>query len=290
MDVRDPRGGRAGIRGAADSAERAARGAAHEAAPWIERLARFGYAAKGAVYVLVGVLAVSAAMGDGGAASGSSGALASIADSSWGRLLLGLIAVGLFGYVLWRAVGAALNPENEGTGRRVFFAISGVVYAGLAIEAARLALSNGGGGSGSDGGASHWTATVMEQPMGQVLVAIAGIALALYGLKQLHSGYVTDIDDRLDLSSMSPEARGWTVRFGRAGMIARGIVLAIMGGFVLVSAIQQQPEEARGLGGALRTLQEQPYGPWILLLVALGLIAYGLYNFVRARYRRIRAE
>ena len=266
-------------------AEGAARSAAREAAPWIEILARLGFAAKGAVYILVGFLAAMAVFTDGGTTTGSTGALATLADETWGRLLLGLIAIGLAGYVVWRAVSAILNPENEGAGKRAFYAITAVVYTGLAIEAARMALGGGGGGDASgDGGASHWSAELMSQPFGQLLLGVAGLGIALYGLHQLVDAWRVDLDDRLDLTAMSSAARTWTVRFGRFGLAARGLVFTIIGAYVGIAAWQSDPSEARGLGGALDKLRETP---WLLGIVALGLIAYGIYQLVRARYRRI---
>jgi len=273
-----------------DRAAGQARQAAREAAPWVEKAARAGYAAKGVVYALVGILAVQVALGDGGSTEGSRGALRSLADEPFGQVLLGLIALGLFGYVVWRAVGAFMAPEGEGTGRRVFYAVSGAVYAGLAIWAARLALGGGGGGgegSGGQGQSMGWTADLMGAPGGRWLVGIAGLALLGYGVQQLYHAYTTQIDERLDLSSMSPTMRQWTIRFGRFGVGARGVVLSMIGGFVLTAAWQADPSEARGLGGALSTLRDQSYGPWLLGLVALGLIAYGIYNLIRARYRVI---
>ena len=264
-------------------AEGAARAAAHEAAPWIEMLARLGFAAKGAVYILVGALAAMAAFSGGGQTTGSSGALATLADDTWGRVLLGAIAVGLFGYVLWRAVSALLNPEHDKTGKRVFYGITAVIYAGLAIEAARMALGAGGGG-GDD--TAHWSAQLMSQPFGQILMAAAGVAVGLYGLQQIIHAWQADLDDRLDLSAMTRNARTWTVRFGRFGLAARGFVLAIIGGFFVMAAIQADPSEARGIDGVLDLMRGTT---WLLGLVALGLIAYGAYQFVRARYRRIRA-
>lgn len=280
------------------SADGAVRRAHGEAAPWIERLARAGYAAKGIVYVLVGILAVSAAIGSGRATTGSAGAMASIADAAWGRALLGLIAVGLVGYVVWRFVSAALNPEDDGAGRRVFYLVTGILYAGLAFQAVLMALHgpDGGGasaaaGNGSGGGdkASNWTATLMSQPFGRWLVGLAGLAVVAYGLQQIYKAYTAEVDERLSLSALSASARTWTVRTARFGLGARGVVFCMVGAFLVVSAAQAQPDEARGIGGALKTLEQQPYGPWLLLAVAVGLIAYGVYNVVRARYRRIQA-
>ena len=139
----------AGARGAAEGA---ARRATREAAPWVEKLARFGYAAKGAVYILVGGLAVAAAFGGGGQTTGSSGALATISDSTLGRVALGLIALGLVGYVVWGAVRAIVNPEHDGAGKRAYYGVTAAVYGLLAVEAARLAVSGPTGGSGGMGG------------------------------------------------------------------------------------------------------------------------------------------
>ena len=133
----------------------AARDTLNEAESWVEPLARFGYGAKGFVYLLVGGLAFVVAIGAGGETSGSSGALASIADSTAGRVLLALVAAGLFGYAVWGAVRAVHNPENDSGGKRAYHGLAAVLYAMLALEAARLALSGGGAtGGGSAGGGS----------------------------------------------------------------------------------------------------------------------------------------
>jgi hypothetical protein len=264
----------------------AARQAEREAAPWIEKLARVGYAAKGLVYLLVGGLAAAAAL-SGGPTADASGALASVADETWGRVLLAIIAVGLLGYVIWRAIGAVRNPENVSTGKRIFFAITGAVHAALAVEAGRLALQGRGGGGGRSGGdgAAHWSAELMAQPFGPWLVGLVGLAIGLYGIQQLVNAWRVDLDDHLDLATMAADARRWTVRMARFGIAARGVVFAIIGGFFLTAALQSDPAEARGVGGVLDMMRGTP---WLLGVVALGLVAYGLYNIVRARYRVIR--
>lgn len=257
-----------------------------ETAPWIEKLARFGYGAKGLVYLLVGGLAAMAAFTGGGRTTGSTGALAAVANDPGGRALLALIAFGLFGYVIWRAVCAVRNPEHESGAKRLFYAVTGLAYGALAVEAARLALHGVGGGSGQgDNGPAHWSAEAMAQPLGQLLVAAAGVAIGLYGLHQIVSGWRVELDDQLALGAMSANARRWTVRISRFGLAARGLVFTIIGGFLVVAAIQSDPSEATGIGGVLSMLRTTP---WLLGVVALGLMAYGLYNLVRARYRVIR--
>lgn len=263
----------------------AAQDAYDEASPWVEKLARAGYAAKGAVYLLVGGLAVAGALGQGGGTTGSTGALASISGSTLGSALLALIAIGLVGYALWGAVRAIANPENDGGFSRAYYALSALIHGSLALEAARLALGSGsdGGGSGSD--ASHWSATLMQQPFGHWLLGIAGVGIALFGLGQIVNAWRVDLDDQLALGSMSSTGRTWTVRAGRFGLAARGVVFTIIGAFAVIAAMQSQPSEARGLDGALETLGTRP---WLLAIIALGLAAYGVYNLIRARYRVIR--
>jgi hypothetical protein len=271
-----------------------ARAAAGEAAPWVERLARLGYAAKGVVYLIIGGIAARAAFGSGERVEGSQGALRTILEQPFGRALLGLTALGLAGYALWRFVQAALDPEHKGTdaggaAKRAGYAISGVIHVGLALAAVRMVMGGGGGQGGGDS-ADHWTAVLMRQPAGRWLVAAVGLGIMAYGAYALYRAYAVKLDRQLDLSRMGPEARTWAVRAGRAGIAARGVVFLVMGFFLLRAALQFDPSEARGLDGALQTLQQASYGPWILALVALGLAAYGVYQLVEARYRRIQPQ
>ncbi len=269
---------------ALDRVQQGAQQATRQAAPWIEKLARMGYAAKGVVYTVVGLLALQAALG-GPQATDSSGALRTIVSQPFGRILLGIVALGLVGYVVWRFVAAFLNPEGEKTSKRVGYAISGVIHIGLALQAIRLAMGRASGGNGDQ--ASHWTAEVMSHPFGRWLVVLGGLGVAGFGIQQLYKAYTVELDKQLALGSISADARSWVVRVGRAGLAARGVVFAIVGLFLLLAALQTDPGEARGIGDALQTLERQPFGPWVLGLVAIGLVAYGIYELVRARYRRI---
>ena len=265
-----------------DQAAAVARGAERKAAPWVERLARLGYAAKGVVYILIGAIAARAATGGGGDVEGWNGAIESLRDEPLGGLMLWLIGIGLLGYVVWRFVAAIRNPEDDDAAHRVFFVFSGLVYAGLALEALRLAAGSGGGG-----GDTHWTSTLMEQPFGRALVAIAGLGAAGYGLQQLWRAWTVDLDERLDLSGLSASARAWVVRLGRFGMAARGVVLVMLGYMFLRAAMKSRPSEAGNVEGVLDSMRDTP---WLLAAIAFGFIAYGIFNVVRARYRRIRAS
>lgn len=266
--------------------EQAARAAGR---PWVEPLARFGYAARGVVYAFIGVLAIQAAFFGRGQTTGPEGAIYKIAEQS--KMLLVLIAIGLFGYALWRFVQGILDPENKGNDakgmvKRGAMVASGVIYAGLAILAVRL-ISQDGGAAASGGGQASTTAKMLSLPFGRALVILAGLGVIVAALQQLYDAYTKKFTRRFKTQEMSPEEQRMAVHTGQLGLGARGIAFLITGWFLIQAALRYDPSQARGLGGALDTLARQPYGPWLLGLVALGLVAYGAYSFLQARYRRI---
>ena len=282
--------------GQTDSAFEDVKDAADEVAekvgkhPWVERLARFGYAAKGVVYIVVGALATLAALGMGGETTGTQGAMRSIARQPFGRVMLGVVAFGLVAYVIWRWVQAITDADDKGTDAkgialRLGYTGSGLVYAGLALSAARIVF--GAEEDGQPSAAESWTERVMEFPYGNWLVVLAGLSVIGFGLYQCYKGYTAKFRKRLKTGEMSEGSILWATRSGRFGFIARGIVFCIVGTFLIVAAWHYDSTEVKGLDGALQLLTRQSYGKWLLGLVALGLVAYGLYMLVEARYRRI---
>ena len=262
----------------------------HEARPWVERLARAGYAAKGAVYLTIGVLALQTAAGSGGGLTDSDGVLRILLRQPYGKLLLGLAAIGLFGYALWRALCAAVDPEgrHEGGAKRIAaragYAVTALVHGGLAWQAAQLAMRGS-----ADRGRSpdDWTATLMQAPAGRWLVGAAALALAGYGLVQLVKGVQGDVQKRLGLGTVDPDHRRVIITAARAGLISRGIVFMIIGSFLVRAALEYDPSEAGGVREALVAIERQPYAPYLLGAIALGLAAYGAFQLVKARYRVI---
>lgn len=257
---------------------------------WVERLARFGYAAKGTVYGIVGLLAAQAAFGTGGKTTDTQGALQTIVTQPFGKVLLGLVAIGLMGYVLWRFVQAIKDPENKGTdakglAQRLGYAISGLIYAGLALSAVRLVLGSGGGGNSNS--TQDGTASLLAQPFGQWLVGAVGAFVIGLGFYQFYLAYSAKFRKELNLTQLSDTEQKWVMSIGRLGLAARGIVFCVIGFFLIQAGRQSDPKEARGLGEALQALAQQPYGPWILGIVAVGLVAYGIYMVIQARYRRL---
>lgn len=257
----------------------------------MEKLARFGYVAKGVVYALIGVLAVLAAFSAGGGkTTGTSGALHTIASQPFGSVLLFLIGIGLFGYVIWRLIQAINDPEHKGDdakgiGRRLGYAVSGLAYAGLAVNAILLAVGSGGGGGGSS--KQDWTAKLLQQPFGQWLVGIVGAFFIGMGIYRIYEAYKTKFRKQLKLAEMDNKKQDWLVQISRFGVAARGVIFIILGFFFIQAGRQSDANEVKGLDGVLQTIAQQPFGKILLVIVALGLVAYGVYLFVQAKYRRI---
>jgi hypothetical protein len=259
----------------------------------VERLARLGYTAKGIVYAIVGVLAVQAALGTGGKTTDTKGALSTIAEQPFGKFLLALVAVGLIGYVIWCCVEVIQDPEHRSNNtkslaRRAGYGISGIIYASLAVSAIRLIMGSDSGGS-STNSAQGWTARLLSQPFGQWLVGFIGALIIGFGFYEFYRAYKAKFRNQLKLNQMSPTKETWAMRISRFGLAARGVVFVMIGFFLIQAARQSDASAARGLDGALATLAQQPYGPWLLGIVALGLVAYAIYMWLQARYRRINA-
>ena len=192
---------------------------------------------------------------DAGRRPGPEGAIQTIAEQS--KLLLVLIAIGLFGYALWRFVQGILDPENKGRdakglAKRGAMVASGVVYAGLALLAFRL-ISQDGGGAGAGGQAST-TAKLLGLPFGRALVILAGIAVIVSALYQIYEAYTKKFQRRMKTAEMSPEEQRLAIRTGQLGLASRGVAFLITGWFLIQAALSYDPSQARGLGGALETL------------------------------------
>lgn len=274
-----------------DRAEQKAERFTRAARPWIERLARFGYAAKGVVYVLIGALAALAAFKGGKGATDSRGALTQVVYQPYGRVMLCVIAAGLASYALWRVTQALRDTEEKGTSWkgltiRAGYACIGVVYAGLSYSTVRLILGHGAG-KGSDETTKGWTAFALMFPLGRWFVGLAGLSVIGFGLWQCYKAFTAKFRHKWKRHEMNEHARKLAMRAGQVGLVARGIVFGIIGLFLIQAAWRARAEEAQGLAGALRALEQQPYGPYVLGAVALGLVAYGLYMFVESRYRRM---
>lgn len=267
--------------------------AQYEISGALTALARAGYAARGVIYIIIGSFAILAALGSGGSTTDSEGALRSILGQPFGQVLLGLIAVGLVGYALWRLIQGVMDTDGHGSdGKGIAvrggLLVSAVTHILLAVFTFSLifggVFGGSGGGSGGGGGSGDWTARLMQQPYGRWLVGLVGLAVIGAGIAHIVKGWKAKFEKYLVMDRQKLDTARPICRFG---LIARGVVFVIIGGFLIIAAWQVDPSEARGLSGALQALQGQPYG-WILLgVVALGLIAFGIYSLVEAVWRNI---
>lgn len=264
----------------------------HHTAPWIRVLARFGYATKGLVYIVLGILAVQAAFNIGGETTGSEGALQAIAAQPFGRGLLFFVGIGLMGYILWRLVQAIRDPEHESKDwsdvvRRLSYAFSGLVYSGLALSAFRLALGMLQSSDADSNSAEAIAAKLLLQPMGRWLVGTVGAFVIGLSFYYFYRAFKAKFRGRLQLNEMHPDAKNSLIRLCQFGIAARGFVFSLIGGFLIQSAISADSSQAGSTEEALEAIEYSPFGRWTLTVVAFGFIAYGLYMVIQARYRKI---
>jgi hypothetical protein len=255
---------------------------------WIERLTRFGFIVRGMIYFIPGVLALGLALGIHGTATTTSGAIEMIGRQPYGRILLVAVAAGLAGYALWGAIRVVLDPMQyghsfRGLARRVAYAGSAIAYAGLFVATVRLLMG------GSRHGESHdWVARWLSKPFGTAVVALAGVWTAGAGIAEIVRGLRGSFERELRIERMSSMEHRLAAVLGRAGIVTRGLVLAIIGvTFILVVLHPGSPREL-GMAGAFLALARQPFGRVLLGGVALGLISFGVYSALCARWARTR--
>jgi hypothetical protein len=271
-------------------AKQKANQAGRETKPWIRRFGRFGYMAKGSVYFLIGILAVMAAVGAGGKTTGTSGMLQTVASKPFGEILLWLIGIGLIGYVIWEIIKVIKDPENKGTDAkgiitRAGYAVSSIVYGAMALKAISVAMNaSSGGGGGSE---KTISAKLLAQPFGQWVIGLVGIIIIGYGVYELYTGYSEKFMNKFKVSEMNQHEKKIARKSGKVGLCARGLVLSMIGYFFIQTAITANPEQSKGIDGALAELASQPFGQWLLGIVAAGLMLYGIYEVIRGRYEHM---
>lgn len=259
--------------------------------PSLTWLARAGQLAKGVIFGSMGLLSTLAALHGNGAAQDSRGALRSIVQQPFGRVLLIAIIGGLVCYVVWRVLAAVLDLEDKGQSakglaQRARMLFSAAIYSGLTLAALNILGGATRTGGGSDQAARDWTARALGTPSGKWIVVLVGMSLVIGGVVICYRAWRRKFERKLDLGALSADAREWLTRVCVFGLGARGVVFAIIGIFLVQAGWHSNPRAARGLVGALNAIQAQTHGRVLFGIVAAGLAAYGVYCCIRARYGR----
>ncbi len=271
------------VRVATRESRRKGDGVVHSRA--FEWFSRAGFVARGFVYAIIGVLALKLAVGGGGKLVDQQGAFHTVAHQPFGSLLLTLLAIGLGAYAFWRLVRAAIGHGPEGADHgvdRIAALASGLVYAGLCVVAVRVLM-----GSAKTTSPDHATGGVLGWPAGRWLIGIAGLVFIGVALYQGYRGLTKDFLGDAKTEQMGRLTRAWIGWIGLVGYLARMVVFGLVGIFLVKAAVDFNPKEAVGLDGSLAKLLQQSYGSVLLAVVALGLIAFAVYSWSDARYRRI---
>ena len=261
--------------------------AGRQVTPWVAILARIGHVASALVYATIGTLAAQAALGDGGQTTDVHGALRAVLHAPLGRILLVICAVGFAGNGLWRLVDATTDAEQHGPGlKRAVGRLRsvGVALAQGALALAAFRLAADGHDSGGHG-SSRVAARLLDLPGGQWLTFAVGVGVIGYGLYQLYRGAIAKLDSRLNLAELPRGTSRWVIPVCRIGIAARGVVAGLVGVLLVRAGLHHDAGEAGGIRESLEMVAQT--GHWPLAVVAVGLIAFAVYQLVRARYRRL---
>jgi hypothetical protein len=251
-------------------------------------LARGGFTARGIMYAIIGVLALEVAFGNSGQQADQSGAVRALAATPFGAVLLWLLVAGFTGMVLWRlleALHGGRGDRGQKAGTRLAAFGKSVLYGFVAFGIMKYALGLGAPAS-SNKQAVDLTATAMGHPGGRILVAIAGLAFIAAGAVLAYLAWKQRFLSELELGQAGPRVRSAVVALGRIGGIARGTLFAAAGAFLMTAAVTARAGQAKGLDATLRAFTQTPAGPWLLVLVAVGLVVFGIYSFAEARWCR----
>ncbi|MFE5207499.1 DUF1206 domain-containing protein [Streptomyces sp. NPDC056600] len=270
-----------------------ARRAANSSA--MDRAARAGFAARGVLYLLIGFIALRVAFHeDDGKQADRSGALAEIADKPFGSVVLWALGIATAGMALWRLSEAAFGasgPDGHKARKRLFSACRAVFYGFVAYSVLAFAAHQGGGGGGGGGNSSDrqsrdFTAKALEMPAGRWLVGAVGIGVIVAGAWILIRAVRRKFRKHLKTAQMGPRVRRTVDVLGICGGVARGVLFGTIGVFALIAAIRFDPDKAKGIDDTLRSFAQTSAGPWLLVVIAVGLVAFSGFSFASARYRK----
>ena len=268
--------------------------------PGVVKIGRAGWFAKGVVYVIAGILALSVAAkasgwsattsGTGTQEASPTGAIKTVAGSGGGTILLWLLAIGMLLYAAWRVVSALLpgGADAKAIAQRIGYVASAVIYTTFAISAIALARRTSGSPDGNKK-VTDISASIMTHTAGRLVIGVLGVVVIAVGLYRISKGATMDVNDELDMSGMSAARVRWTERLGAVGEFGRGIGIGLVGFFLLRSAVTYDANQATGLDGALRRLAVESWGVVVVIVVGIGFAAYGIFCLATFTHRRLQA-
>jgi hypothetical protein len=254
--------------------------------PVVEALMRVGYGVRGLIYIMMGILALSFSLGKGGAPVDAKGAIAAIGKSPAGMVLLWVVLIGLVSYALWGVIRAVLDPLHKGSDAKGLVARAGFLFsaAGYAILVpSTFSLVSGASRTSQSGANTQQTmATIMSRSWGPLVIGLIGLAVIANGLYQIYLGFSAKFDKQYQTYTMTAQEIKIATQLGRFGTAARGFVFGLIGILVCTAAFKSNASQPIGFDAALTSLMRQPYGIFLLAIVAVGLIAFGAYSMLSA--------
>ena len=256
--------------------------------PLMEALDRLGYGTRGLIYIMMGILSLSVVLGKGGAPASQQGAIAAIGKQPAGLILLWIILLGLVSYALWGVIRAVLDPLRKGHDLKGLIARAGYLVSAASYFFLVPFTYGYITGSGSSGEASMQKsmASMMSSPAGHWAVVVIGLAVIANGLYQVYIGLNASFDKQFQTYAMNAKEIRWATQLGRFGTASRGVIFAIVGVLLTQAGLQSNPNQGVGFDSALTALLQQPYGVWLLGIVALGFMAFGVFSMLSAVWFR----
>jgi hypothetical protein len=254
--------------------------------PWVARLVKVDYAAKGIIYSFIGVLALRVAFGmQGGTLTDATGILLRLLRQPFGMFMLAVIGIGIVSYAGYYVFEAIADLRRKGGGMRGWLdrsltIVKAVVYGTIGIEALSMVFLD----QRPSGTAEDNARLVMRFPLGDVLLVLIGIGIVIYGITQLQMVWRGDADEDIDVARVRREA-SWLLPFGRFGTAARSVILLLIGGTMAFSGLRERPSDADGYSEAMSTIAS--FNPWLLAAIGAGLLCFGIYQLCHARYAKI---
>jgi hypothetical protein len=266
-----------------DQAQRMGRQA--DNSEWLDTAVRIGMVAYGIVHLTIAWLAIQLALGNNSGNASRNGALTQLAQQPFGKFVVWVVAIGMVFLVVWKLLEAFIDFQNEDGAKQWLKAGvdvgKAIVYGTLGFSAFHTAT---GSKSKSSGSTTSWTAKLMDQPFGRWMVGLVGLAIIGYGVYLAWSGYQEKFLKHLDAEGKSGDQGKAYKMFGKIGYIAKGVAIGAIGALFIFAAADHKAKKSGGLDQALHKVLQQPFGPVLLFVIALGIGCYGLFCFARARH------